>query len=327
MNQLLKAALFVFATHPVTAQITVQVSGQIVDYATHGKIYLGNGELLMPLELSDEGLFTAEVNAQSLPSFVSFNTLSPKGKIERLLPRIWFESNRVAISVNLTERTFETQVLQPDQEISEQIEQLSGKAQREFILNNPNHWPSLFFAHRLRNDFEVAEIKAFLKDMNDAFRNSYYYLRLENYVNAKRLPPLKKGKKVALFGLPDKDGNEVLVAPADGKTRLIALYSSGCSYSVASIDLLAQLHELKDGNLEIISIWEDSNRDTWLNAHSEQKEKITWTNIWDEYGFAATYLDNRLSPSFYVVSAEGVLLDKFYGYSKKTARKISALVQ
>lgn len=77
----------------------------------------------------------------------------------------------------------------------------------------------------------------------------------------------------------------------------------------------------------MITIWEDASKEMWLNAHQEKKKNITWTNLWDEFGFASTYLNKKMWPTFYVISADGVLTDKFKGYNKKTARKLKELVK
>tara|TARA_R110002012_G_C11359758_1_gene580713 strand:- start:53 stop:490 length:438 start_codon:yes stop_codon:yes gene_type:complete len=139
--------------------------------------------------------------------------------------------------------------------------------------------------------------------------------------------PLKKGRTVENFKLPNKNGEYINAVNIDNKPQVIALFSSGCAYSIASINLLEQLTEFNNNKIEIVSIWDDKSRDIWLNSYQDEKSKITWTNLWDEYGFAKTYLDRTMWPTFYVINEKGELAQILKGYDKKTARELKKLVK
>jgi peroxiredoxin len=138
---------------------------------------------------------------------------------------------------------------------------------------------------------------------------------------------LKIGDKVANFSLPNRDGNPVSVINESGKTKLVTFFSSGCSFSISSISLLEQLEKINNGKIEIITVWADDSKNSWLNEHLDQKSKITWVNVWDEYHFASTYFNNTGWPTFYVINAEGRLIDSFFGYKQKTANKLKELIK
>jgi hypothetical protein len=126
--------------------------------------------------------------------------------------------------------------------------------------------------------------------------------------------------------LPDKEGNSVSILKPTGKLKLITLFSSSCHWSIESITLIEDLNNLNNGKIEIITIWTDQNRATWLDYEKDKKAKISWTNLWDEYGFANAYLDSEVSPSYYIINEKGDLIDKFQN-SKSTEKKLKRLFE
>jgi hypothetical protein len=106
-----------------------------------------------------------------------------------------------------------------------------------------------------------------------------------------------------------------------------AIGSSGCSFSLASLNMLEKLNDLNHDKIEIISIWGDNSKDVWLNAHPDLKEKITWTNLWDELEFAYSYLNTNMWPTFYIINEEGEVVDIIRGYNKKTEKRLRKFIQ
>lgn len=171
------------------------------------------------------------------------------------------------------------------------------------------------------------DLLKFLDELKEPFISSPYFLKTQSYSIAKSREPVKIGRLVEDFALPDKTGDLQSVLKNKDKTKLVALFSSGCSYSIASIDLLALLNALNTDKIEIISIWHDPDEHSWIHMHADKKEKINWINLLDQYGFTSTYFDNEISPEFFVIDLDGVLVDKFNGYNEKTANKLRALLQ
>jgi peroxiredoxin len=213
------------------------------------------------------------------------------------------------------------------QSISEKIETLEGNRQTEFLLSNPISIPILYFINRNKENISISDLEIFAQRVEKSYQNTFYFKSIASYISAKKRKPIRIGDKVEDFKLTDKDGNQVSVINANEKTKLITIFSSGCFYSISSISLLEQLKKVNDNKIEIISIWADETKDAWLNAYIDQKNKITWTNVWDEYGFASTYFNNTGWPTFYVINAEGSLMDIFHNYSQKTANKLKDLTK
>jgi peroxiredoxin len=310
----------------IQAQKVVNFNGQIINYNPSESIYLVFDESISTLNILEDGTFSLNVNMQQIPSYFYFANISKRGKIEQQTPRIWFENDSLEININWLDKSFQTKDLSPYQSLSEQIENLKDKQKIAFILDHSSSFPSLYFANRLKGKISISDLKQISKSVNENYKNSIYLKKIDNYIEAKSLEKLKKGKKVEEFELPDAHGNKVLVIKKNGNKKLIAILSSGCYYSVSSISLLEQLNELNNGNIELITIWSDKSKDTWQNAHHDQKSKISWTDLWDENEFASTYFNQTIFPTFYVINEEGVLTKKIRGYSKKTAKKLKALL-
>jgi len=327
MKNLLWILIFCISLHKVQAQKTVNISGQIENSNSAELIYLGFEGDLLRLNLSSSGAFSVDASIPQNPSFFYFANISKQGKIEQKTPRIWFEKDSLKIILDWSDKSFQMEGLMSFQPTSEKMEALSEKEQIDFALNNPNSIPGLYFVNKNKEKISIPDLEKFLQEFNNEFKISVDLKRIEYYVTAKKRKTLIKGNKVEDFKLPDKDGELVSVINTSNKKKLIGFFSSGCSYSIASISLLEQLSKLNKNKIEIITIWEDQTKDTWLNSDQEKKSKITWTNLWDEYGFATTYLNRTMWPTFYIINENEELNDVIKGYSKNTAEKLKKLVE
>lgn len=327
MKKLFLTLGLLFAFWDAQAQVAVNISGKIDNLNAAESIYIGIDGRLFPLNPPADGTFSVDVNISQYPSFFYLAHITKGGKIEQKTPLIWFEGDSVQISKDWSDQSYQMQGLLPFQANSEKIEALKGKDQFDFILANPINLPGLYFVEKQKENTDIADLERFTLLVKEEHRNSAYVKRIESYIAAKKLDNIKIGSKVEDFTLPDKDGNQVSVIQPNNKTTLIALFSSGCAYSVASIGILEKVADLNNDKIEIITIWDDSSQEIWLNTHKDEKEKISWTNLWDEFGFASTYLNRKMWPTFYVINAEGELTDIINGYSKKTANTLKELVE
>jgi hypothetical protein len=327
MKKLFLTFILLIAFCQAKAQVAVNISGKIDNLNAAESFYLGVEERLYPIKLSSDQTFSIDVNISQIPSTFYLSNIPKSGKLKQKTPLIWFEGDSVKIIKDWTDQSFQMQGILPFQTTSEKIEALKGKDQMAYILNNPIDFPSLYFADNQKENIDIADLERFTQLVKEEQRNSSYYKRIENYIAAKKRDEIKIGGKVEDFSLPSKDGKQVSVIHPNNKTTLISLFSSGCAYSVASIGILEKVADLNNDKIEIITIWDDSNQEMWLNTHKDEKEKISWTNLWDEFGFASTYLNRKMWPTFYVINAEGELTDIIKGYSQKTSNRLKALVE
>ena len=311
----------------VQAQRTINFSGKIDNFKASEQTYLGIDGNLLDLKILDGGTFSVDAVIQQNPTFFYFAKISKRGKIERLSPRIWFENDSVQVNLDWSNKSFQLEKLMPYQSFSELLEASKGKKQVRLLLNKPNEVPSLYFADKNKEEIAISDLEKFYQSLNKENKEHIYTKRLESYLSAKRRAPLKKGKRVENFKLPNESGKYSDVVNKNGKPQVIALFSSGCAYSIASISLLEQLSELNKDKMEIVTIWDDQSKSTWLNSYKDEKSKITWTNLWDEYGFAKTYLNRTMWPTFYVINENGELTQVLKGYDKKTAKALKELIE
>jgi hypothetical protein len=327
MKNLFLTFILSVSIYQVQAQGTVNFNGQIKNVNPDEFIYLGVDEYLSPLKTLEDGTFSVDVSIQQNPSFFYFAKISKQGKIERQTLQIWFANDSINLNYDLLSKAYEMENLMPFQSFSEKLETSKGNEQVELILKRPNEIPSLYFADMNKEEISRSDLEEYYELLDEESRNSIYAKRIENYLSAIKRTPLKKGETVENFKLPNKDGKYIDVVNDNNKPQIIALFSSGCAYSISSISLLEQLSELNNGKIEIVSIWNDKSKDTWLNSYQDEKSKITWTNLWDEYGFAKTYLDRTMWPTFYIINEKGELSQILKGYDKKAAKALKRLVE
>lgn len=327
MRKLFFILTLCLSLNQIQAKNTVNFTGQIKNAKPEELIYLALEGSLLPLKIMEDGTFSADKNIEQSPSFFYFAKISKRGKIEHQTPQIWFEGKRIVVSVNWTGKSFQMEDLMPFQSLSEKIEALKGNEQFELIQKNPNEIPSLYFADMHKEQVSISDLEKYYKSLNEENKNSIYAKRIKNYLSAIKRPPLKKGRTIENFKLRNKNGKYIDVVNNNNKPQVIAFLSSSCAYSIASINLLEQLSKLNNDKIEIVSIWDDKSRDTWLNSYQDEKSKITWTNLWDEYGFANAYLETTSWPTFYVLNKTGELTKILKGYDKRTAKGLKKLVE
>lgn len=325
-NSLLILFLFL-SIKQVQAQNTINITGEIKNTNPEEIIYIILDGSLIPLKIMQDGNFVINGDIQQIPSFFYFAKVSNRGKIEAQTSRIWFEKEQIKIMVDWSNKTFRNENATSFQSISEKIEVLNVNKNFDFVLKNSNEIPSLYFIDFQKEKISIANLEKYYKSLNEDNKKTIYANRIINYLSAKKRKDLKKGGIFENFKLPNKSGNYIDVVNDKNKIKVIALLSSGCSYSIASIHFLKNLSASNNDKIEIVSIWDDQSKNTWLYSHQDKKDKITWKNLWDEYGFAKTYLNRKMWPTFYVINENGELSQILEGYDKKTVKSLTRLVE
>ncbi|QCK15631.1 TlpA family protein disulfide reductase [Mangrovivirga cuniculi] len=326
-NLFLVLVLLSAVSQQISAQRTINFSGKINNFDSSELVYLRLKDSTIPLEINTDGTFSVEQNIDQKTFFFSLSKISKNGKLEPQTPLIWSDKDSVFLELDWINKSYQFKDSMPFQTTSEKLEGVNDNQQIKLILNNPNTLPSLYFASKNKENISLSDLEKIMKSIDQEYKNTIYVKRIESYLLAKKKTPLRKGDRIENFKLPNKDGELISVVTDRNKPQVIALFSSGCSYSIASIDLLKQLSELNTNKIEIVTIWDDETKETWRNSHQDQKSKISWTNLWDEFGYAATYLDRKLWPTFYIINENGELTQILEGYDKKTARGLKKLVE
>lgn len=208
-------------TLSIKAQTKVTVLGQINHFDPSEKLYLEVGESLTLLKRTEQGQFSVAMQVPALPSHLSLTTISDRGKIERQLPLIWFDTDTIRVTIDWQNKTYEIPALLPIQATSERIESLNGNSRKAHILKNPNT-ASLYFAHREKDEFSLSDLEGFLAALGPKERRSSLAERLEHFVKAKKLGPVAVGEPLKDFQLADEDGNLNAVLTSTHKPKLIS---------------------------------------------------------------------------------------------------------
>lgn len=272
------------------------------------------------------GFFEIDVKYDEFPFYYTVHSVSKKRKYSKKSPVVWIENDSAKPTLEIKEEGLRLNNKSEIQKFSERIENARRKDKIKIIKGNLDQIPALYFLNQEKENISVKELEQILQQIPSENQNHIYVKRTNAYYEAIKIEKLKKGSRLESFSLIDESGKKHDIMSNTNKTKIIAVLSSGCSYSLASISLLEQVEDNRTDNIEVFSIW-DQQSEPWEVDKLQQKEKIVWTNLWDQYSFAHHYLRVKAHPTFYVVSPEGILEDRFGGYSKRTAKKFAKLLK
>ncbi|MGY6523759.1 MAG: TlpA family protein disulfide reductase [Mongoliitalea sp.] len=326
LKAIFAAILFCLSTQ-LSAQVTVIVKGTLASYDPSQRLYLENDGMLTTLQIQENGTFEVQQSTAQLPSFVSISTIASNGKILRQIPQVWFDSNRVELSVDLSDGSYTITSRLAFQDFADKLHTLSENERIKQALQNPQVLPSLHLVATKRESIHFNSLEEFQNAVPAELQQSDFFGRIAAYTDAKNRPAVKKGKKVENFILEDHTGSPTPLFSFNDKPKLIALFSSGCVYSIASIEFLEELYQTGSSRYEIITIWDDRSQDAFLNAYAEQKQRITWKNLLDKHNFTMAYMNTDIYPTFFIINEQGELTDVFKSYTKKSRKKILKLAE
>ena len=120
----------------------------------------------------------------------------------------------------------------------------------------------------------------------------------------------------------DDSGNKQrLSAYLSDKYLLLSFCSSECGVCSEVYPELKEVSEIYRDNLTVISISLDSNS-KWRKSNSERN--ISWVNLRDPKSFgglAAKYGNDLGVPYHVIISPEGKVIDRWFGYGKGSIRE------
>jgi hypothetical protein len=92
-----------------------------------------------------------------------------------------------------------------------------------------------------------------------------------------KVAPLKNGTRVEDFALPNAQGRMVQVLQgAPEKPTLMGVFSSGCSYSMASMDVMCQFEAKTEGRVQLIMVWNAPTHLSRQTTYANEKAANTW---------------------------------------------------
>ena len=271
--------------------------------------------------------FSQSLLFSELPTTVQFYAVSRKGRINYLTPKIWVDGLEVKLQLEFLLKTAQWEIDKPyqHQNFSEQLEQASKNERLELIKDNLDKLPAIYFLEKEKEKYSLDVVRDLFQKIPTENSKSIYTKRLEVFLNAKPIKPLKIGDKIKNIELINSNNEHQQLFQSDLKPKLLVLMNSESAYSLSTISLLTQFHELVNEEYEIVTVWSDKSFDRWQNFRADLKENIKWTNLLDIYGEAFQYFGEDLTPTFFVINPDGTFERKFRGYNKRVVSQLKAL--
>lgn len=124
----------------------------------------------------------------------------------------------------------------------------------------------------------------------------------------------KSTKKLSkIHGL---DSLENLIELEPGGTDYTMVIASGtwCGPCIKKLPDLKKVYDDVSDKVMFVSLWNDTDLNTFVNNHRDKKQVISWTNLWDKYGLMASALEVQSYPSYILFDPQGIEIkrwDKF----------------
>jgi len=309
-SRFLGSLLLIFSTH-LAAQTPVKLSGTIQNASAI--IQFSSPYFTDYLELTADGRFEVNFMADEFPIPVEFLSANAKGRILSISPTLWLVASEHTLDLNANKKTmsYTLSPMSSYQTLSEQLEIAKGAQFEQLLKLNPTSPPALYILNQRKREFSIKELKAIMEVLPASVYLNDYYQSVAAYLQAKQLKSPKKGDVFQSFSARNEAGKTITIAPKHNNYRLIALLSPSCQYSLKSIETLNGIKEHYAGKLEIVGIWSASSSNDLRPEYKEQLESVSWSNYWDNYGYANYYFSaEHISPTFLLVDPNGVVLQR-----------------
>lgn len=166
---------------------------------------------------------------------------------------------------------------------------------------------------RAKQGFRKVEIEALLKQVDPNAMHTPAIVSIQKHLQTLDLEP---GDSFINFQAFEANKNEFELAQAfDGKQLLLVFSSLSCHWCENTLPILEKMHNKLGDRLRIIAFYMDD--DAADVAHFDQKATYPWTSVWDPTRVYQAYMQYNIqaTPTFYLFTAQGQLLDKIEGFT------------
>lgn len=260
------------------------------------------------------------------PGQVEFFHIKGSGKI---LDRraFWVGNGAYTITGSIDDLT--SFKIDPEHEFNQilrQIEEAKGEAKKELILQNLDKEVGVLSFISNESLFSQEEISQAAQSMPSEMRELNSFKRFSADAKLPENSKFGKGSRGEDFSLESREGGQVALSDFSGKYRLLEFSFSGCKPCIEALPEIKEIHERFGEDLEVISIWNDHNKDVWLNSSKKYKDMIEWTDLWDESGYVTKLYQIDMWPSYMLINPGGEIEQIWRGYLKgRMMRKMSSL--
>ncbi len=137
----------------------------------------------------------------------------------------------------------------------------------------------------------------------------------------------KKGHKYLDFNAIGINGEPFRLSALKDKYIYLAFGSFGCAPCRIENRELSKNYELLSKSLHIVNFSLDVNRKEWELA--AKQDGIKWFNVSDMAGMAGkikTLYDVQAMPTSFLIDKNGIIVERFDGYSEENLNRIKKII-
>lgn len=290
-----------------TKKITVDLSKLDFGSVPRENVYL------MAVGIQNVGNDTIyKVEVENLPSIIAIR-VRDKWKFT-VVKLIWAESDYIKISGSLNSTaTLRLEPESAEQDIANRL--LNDVSEQEEVKGElALTKPYMAYLSHLKYYMDIEHIKEVVSKCPKSMKGFWAVENLQNYLSDIENVGYSKGEKY-FRGITAQDKEKIIVSYKQSPQKFVLLdfASSFCTPCISDIEKLANYDTLYSEKLDIVSVWNDQKFDLWINTAKEQKEKITWTSLFDRNGAIHKAFDIKILPTYYLFDTQGKLVKKWYG--------------
>ncbi|MCG9910706.1 MAG: AhpC/TSA family protein [Flavobacteriales bacterium] len=268
-------------------------------------LFIGNEKITIEANLTDFPYDVRVNGSKTQDEYIVLNTLTKSYSIKRneLLDELFSLPPEI-----MQEKSAEIWL-----EVS-QIDQITDEITLEFVKTYPNTYAALMSMNQIKNKIPKDSLRYLFNQVSPELQSSPYGKIIAIFLKEKIS---EVGDPAHDFTAQDVNGNTFTFSNTRGKYILLDFSSSFCLPCIQSIEELYEVHQTYGNSLEIITFSVDAKKSTWLQ--SIKRDSLPWKNVWDGNGsFGETCIKYGVQgyPTFFIISPEGIILDRWSGYGK-----------
>lgn len=201
------------------------------------------------------------------------------------------------------------------------IDQKLDKIQKDFIAENLNSYYALYLLEMLKTQYSKIELSNLISKLKPEFKKTVYAKSINTHI---KNPDLKIGDKFYDFSALNSKNEEVDFSDYfSGKYVLLDFSTLFCGACQQAIPELEKIKKNQNDKLEIVTFYVDKSQKGFDGL--SQKHGENWNILWDKEGrLSDTYAKYKVfgTPTFYLFSSNGNLVQKFDGFSADLSEQI-----
>lgn len=207
------------------------------------------------------------------------------------------------------------------------IDNKLDSVKKVFISQNLNSEYALSQLKEYATQYKRPEAAQLYAEIDPALKDSKWAKAIKIYAESS---PITIGQKVPNLSAPDKDRKmwELYPLLKNKPYTLIDFSTPFCGYAGLSIPMIKKIQQQYGDKLQCISVCVDTNAKAW---EKETKDKdIKWLRLIapdGRYGNAFMQYEIYGTPTFLLVDNNGMLVQKWRGYSEKMPEELAGMVK